>query len=115
VLGSQKTSWIKLTRRMGSSAVSDAGNGRLQVNGSASLPLAKGQPLRVERSDACGNYRQIGSLRVRSNGDFSGTVPSGGASQTAVFIRLKLRVAKASNPNSRFTTYSIVQPVVVGG
>jgi hypothetical protein len=115
VLGSQKTSWIKLTRRMGSSAVSDAGNGRLQVNGSASLPLAKGQPLRVERSDACGNYRQIGSLRVRSNGDFSGTVASGGASQTAVFIRLKLRVAKASNPNSRFTTYSIVQPVVVGG
>lgn len=107
------TSWIKLTRRMNSSFVGYAGDGRLQVNGSVSPPIAKGQPLRVERSDACGNYRQIGSLRVRSNGDFGGTVSTGGGSPTAVFIRLRARVTKSSNTRYRFNTYSIVQPVVV--
>lgn len=113
IFGSTTTSWIKLTRRMGSTFVSYAGNGRLQINGSVGLPLAKGQPLRVERSDACGNYRQIGWLKVQNNGNFGGTVASGGASSTAVFIRLKVRVAKASDPRYRFYTYSIVQPVVV--
>lgn len=112
-LSKTTTSWIKLSRRMGATAVTYDGNGRLKVTGSVALPIAKGQPLRVERSDACGAYRQIGSIRVNKDGTFSGTVPSGGGSDAAVYIRLKARVAKASNPSFRFNTYSIVQPVVV--
>jgi flagellar basal body rod protein FlgG len=112
-LGGSKSAWIKLTRRMGTSRVTYTGNGRLQVDGQVSLPIAKGQPLRVERSDACGQFRQIGSVRIRANGSFNGTVATGGGSSSAVIIRLKARVAKASNPRYRFNTYSIVQPVVV--
>lgn len=115
VLGSSKTSWIKLTRRMGGSAVTynGPGSGTLTVTGSVSLPIAKGQPVRVERSDACGNYRQIGTVKMNRDGTFAGTVPTGGGSQAAVNIRIKARVAKSSNPRYRFNTYSIVQPVVV--
>lgn len=113
VLGSSKTSWIKLTRRMGASAVTYNDNGTLTVTGSVSLPIAKGQPVRVERSDACGKYRQIGWVRMDKDGTFAGNVPTGGGSPTAVNIRLKARVAKSSNPRYRFNTYSIVQPVIV--
>lgn len=112
-LGRQTTSWIKLTRRMGSSFVSYDGNGGLEINGSVSLPLAKGAPLIVERSDACGKYRQIGTLRIQSNGNFGGTIATGGGSSTAVFIRLRAQVTKTSDRDFRFNTYSIVQPVVV--
>lgn len=112
-VGTSSSAWIKLTRRMNSSSVTYDGNGRLQINGSVSLPLAKGQPLRVERSDACGKFRQIGWLSVDSNGNYGGTVPSGGGSETAVFIRLKTAVAKPSDRTFRFNTYSIVQPVVI--
>ncbi|MFT4049164.1 MAG: hypothetical protein QM648_04915 [Solirubrobacterales bacterium] len=113
ILNNTSTSWIKLTRRMGRTNVTYDGNGKLAVNGSVSLPIAKGQPLRVERSDACGAYRQVGWLSVRSNGDFNGSVATGGGSESAVYIRLRVQVAKASNPRYRFNTYSIVQPVVV--
>ena len=112
-VGTSTTSWIKLTRRMESSSVTYDGNGRLEINGSVSLPHAKGQPLRVERSDACGRFRQIGWLPVDNNGNFGGAVPSGGASETAVFIRLKTAVGKESDRTFRFNTYSISQPVVV--
>lgn len=113
ILNNTSTIWVKLTRRMGRTSITYDGNGRLSANGSVSLPIAKGQPLRVERSDACGKYRQIGWLPVRSNGDFNGSVPTGGGSATAVNIRLRVQVAKASNPSYRFNTYSIVQPVIV--
>ena len=113
VLGTTKTSWVKLSRRMGATAVTYDGNGGLKVTGSASLPIAKGQPVRVMRSDACGAWRQIGTLRMNSDGTFSGTVASGGGSEAAVNIRIQARVAKASNPRYSFNTYSIVQPVIV--
>jgi hypothetical protein len=111
VLGSTKTRWIKLTRRMGSTTVTSAGTGALSVKGSVSKPLAPGQRVRVERSDACGKYRQIGSVSVRRSGSFSGKVSDGGSSDVAVFIRLKLRVRSSSG--TRFNTYSIVQPVIL--
>lgn len=113
ILNNSTTSWIKLTRRMGRTSVTYDGNGRLSVNGSVSLPIAKGQPLRVERADACGAYRQIGWLPVRGSGDFNGSVATGGGSTAAVYIRLRVKVAKASNPRYRFNTYSIVQPVII--
>ncbi len=112
-INNSTTSWIKLTRRMNASAVTYDGNGRLKISGSVTQPIANGQPLRVERSDACGVYRQIGWLPVKRNGSFDGSVASGGGSETAVFIRLKVKVVKSSNPRYRFNTYSIVQPVVV--
>jgi len=112
-VGTSTSSWIKLTRRMGASSVRYDGEGRLQIDGSVSLPHPTGQPLRVERSDACGKYRQIGWLPVDSDGNYGGTVPSGGGSETAVFIRLKTAVAKPSDRNYRFNTYSISQPVVI--
>lgn len=113
ILRSTSTAWIKLSRRMGATAVTDNGNGTLRVSGSVSLPIAKGQPVRVERSDACGRYRQIGTLKMKSKGTFGGNVPSGGGAEAAVYIRIKARVAKSSNPRYRFNTYSIVQPVIV--
>jgi hypothetical protein len=111
VLGKTKTRWIKLTRRMGSTTVTSASTGTLNVKGSVSKPLAPGQRVRVERSDACGRYRQIGSVRVKSSGGFSGKVSDGGNSDVAVFIRLKLKVRSSSG--KRFNTYSIVQPVIL--
>jgi hypothetical protein len=112
-LNKSSTAWIKLTRRMGTTTVTSAGNGILNVNGRVGLPLAPGQRLRVERSDSCGQYHQVGSLRVFGSGSFGGQVSDGGGSTSAVFIRLRVSVRSSTNPNKRFTTYSIVTPVVL--
>jgi hypothetical protein len=112
LLGTTATAWVKVTRRMGATAVTYS-NGRLTISGSVSKPLARGQRLRVLRSDACGAYRQIGSLTIRSSGSFKGSVSSGGAAQSAVMIRLSAIVGSSSNPRARSRTYSIVQPVVI--
>jgi hypothetical protein len=113
VFGTTKTAYVKITRRMSGTAVTYDGNGRLVVSGSATKPLVRGARVRVMRSDECGAYRQIGTLPVRSNGVFSGSVGSGGGSQSAAFIRLTLKVARDKRGRSKFNTYSIVQPVVI--
>jgi hypothetical protein len=114
LIGDQHTIWVKVTRRMNTTVVRSIGNGQLSVRGSVSLPLAPGQRVRVTRSDACGKYRQVDTVRVGSDGKFSADVSQGGpAPLEAVAIRLKLRVARASNSKKTFNTYSIVQPVVL--
>jgi hypothetical protein len=112
-VSTKHTPWIKLTRRMGTTNVTSLGGDRLKIQGRVGLPLAKGQRVRVERSDACGQYRKIGSVRVFGSGAFSSTVDDGGDSNVAVFIRLRVSVQSSTNPKRRFNTYSIVQPVVV--
>jgi hypothetical protein len=113
ILSTTTTSWVKITRRMSASAVTYDGNGRLTISGSVSKPLIRGQRLRVQRSDACGSYRQIGSLTIKSNGSFKGSIPSGGGAEGAAFIRLAATVGSSSNPRRRSNTYSIMQPVVI--
>lgn len=113
VLATTTTSYVKVTRRMSGTAVTYDGNGRLVVSGSATKPLVKGARVRVMRSDQCGAYRQVGTLAVRKNGTFGGSVGSGGPGESAAYIRLTLKVAKDKRARSKFNTYSIVQPVVI--
>lgn len=113
VLKKTTTGWLKLSRRMNATAVTYNDNGGLRVTGSASKPVVAGRTVRVMRSDACGAWRTIGTVRMNRSGTFSGTVPSGGGSEAAVYIRVQARVAQPHNTKRRFNTYSIVQPVIV--
>lgn len=115
-IGGTDTRWIKLTRRMGSTTVEhDPQTGRLSVSGTVAPPVARGARLQVTRSDVCGDYKTIGTLRVHSNGTFNGTVATApSAAAPVAFIRLSLRVRSSNRRSaSTFTTYSIVQPVPI--
>lgn len=115
-LGNTTTAWVKLTRRMGSTTVRyESDRGRLRITGRAAPPLVRGARAQVRRSDICGAYRTIGTLRVDSRGRFDGHVSTAPLAPSPVaFIRLSLRV-RSSNRSSAsvFRTYSIVQPVPI--
>lgn len=111
-IGSGKTQWIKLMRRMGSTNVV-YNNGKLSVTGSAKRPLAKGARVAVTLSFDCKPYGTVGTLPVNPRtGSFNGFV---GIAQrnTVALARLRVRVRRDFNGKHTFSTYSILQPVVI--
>lgn len=115
-IGSTSTRWIKLTRRMGSTTITyDARTGQLHISGSVQRPTVPGERLQVQRSDLCGAYRTVGSIRVHSDGRFSGTVAATPLAPAPIAgVRLALRVRSSNRRNANtFTTFSIVQLVPI--
>ncbi|MGB1582383.1 MAG: hypothetical protein ACPHCI_01190 [Solirubrobacterales bacterium] len=115
-IGGQKSAWVKLTRRLRTSNVRYDGS-KLRVRGRVTQPIIRGRTVHVNRSDACGRYRKIGNVRVKRNGTFSGAVTTPATTDGNVaLIRLIVRVrtgGRGKNRNRTFTTYSIVQPVLL--
>lgn len=115
VLGGQSTPWTKLSRRLVTSSIVYA-NGKLNVAGRVVQPVAPGRRLTVTRSDQCGGYRTIGTIAVKRDGTFSGSLATDArADSTVPFVRLFVKVRRGgrSSPNREFTTYSIVRPVPI--
>jgi hypothetical protein len=110
-LDGDSTPWIKVVRRMGTTSVTYAG-GRLKVTGSVRKPLAPGARVAVNVSVNCGSYGTRGTLRVNSRGRFSGSVAVS-ERDMVVFARLRVRVRHSSHGRRTFSTYSIVQPVIL--
>jgi hypothetical protein len=101
------TIWTKLTRRMGTTTITDT-NGVLSVRGSASTPLARGAQASVQASYDCARYRSIGRIPVTSSGAFNGSVA---APATNVFF-VRVRVSVRNSRGLVYSTYSIIQPVI---
>jgi hypothetical protein len=111
-IGGGKTSWIKLVRRMGSTNVA-YGDGNFYVTGAVNGPLARGQRLNATISSGCQPYKLVAQMPVSSrNGRFSGVVPTK-IRKTVVLARLNVRVRHSSRGRTTFSTYSILQPVVI--
>jgi hypothetical protein len=108
-LGNTRTIWTKLTRRMQSTKVTYL-NGRLQVVGSASLPLAPRASAAVSASYNCGSYRNLGRIRVTSRGGYSGSVATK-VNTTVALVRVRVSVRNSNG--LIYSTYSIIQPVVL--
>jgi hypothetical protein len=103
-IGGVTSKAVKLTRRLGESRVTYSG-GRLHVRGRISGPLASGERVRVMRGDTCGEYRQVGSVRLSRSGTFDGSVAFR-SDEPSVAIRLQARVR---GEDSTFTTFSLAQ------
>lgn len=114
-IGKTNSAWVKLTRRLVTSNVSYSGT-KLRVKGRVTAPIAPGRRLQINRSDACGRYRTIGTVTVGRNGIFNGAVttpPTNTSSAALIRLVVKVRAGRGSKPNRQITTYSIVQPVLL--
>lgn len=114
-IGNTNSAWVKLTRRLVTSNVSYSGT-TLRVKGRVTAPIAPGRRLQINRSDACGRYRTIGTVTVRRNGVFGGAVatpPTNNSAAALIRLVVKVRAGRGRNPNREITTYSIVQPVLL--
>jgi hypothetical protein len=111
-IGGGKTLWIKLTRRMNSTLATFSA-GKIVVNGSVKTPVVAPAKLAVTVSYQCSGYKTIGYVRVnRRTGRFSGAV----ATRTDIpvsLVRLRVKVRRSNVGKNVFSTYSIVQPLVL--
>jgi parallel beta-helix repeat protein len=111
-IGNGTTQWIKLMRRMGSTSVV-YDDGKLSVTGSAKKPLTPGARVAVTLSFDCNPYGTVGTLPSDpKTGRFAGFVPIA-QRNTVALARLRVRVRRELNGKHTFSTYSILQPVVI--
>ena len=110
-VGSVKTSWTQLTRRMAATSASYSG-GKLTVTGAVTKPTFPGGKATVyARSGCSGAWPNVGSVTISSSGKFSLSVPFTPSSGVA-FIRVQAIVASNPKKPKKLKTNSFVIPVI---
>lgn len=111
-VGTEKTTWTKLSRRVASSSASYAA-GKLTVKGLLSKPLFPKAKATITARTGCGDpFTNFASVKIKSNGTFSVTAPFT-PSSGVIFVKVAAVVSKGGKKPKALRTYSFVMPVVV--
>jgi hypothetical protein len=109
-IGSVKTAWSQLVRRMATTSATYAG-GKLTVKGAVTKPLfPKGKATVTVRSDCNGPFNTLGSVTIGKSGKFSASLPLAPASNV-VFVRVSAIVGTTPKRPKKSKTWSFTIPV----
>jgi hypothetical protein len=111
-VGSEKSKWTKLVRRVASTVASYSG-GKLFVSGAVTLPLVKGGDATITARTGCdGAWTKIGTAKFKPNGSFSFSAPFT-QSSGVIFVRVGAVIGNPTRKNVKFKTNSFDIPVIV--
>ncbi|MFT4050214.1 MAG: Ig-like domain-containing protein, partial [Solirubrobacterales bacterium] len=111
-VGTEKTTWTKLSRRVASSTATYSG-GKLTVKGLLSKPLYPKAKATITARTGCGDpFSTFAAVKIKSNGTFSVTAPYT-PSSGVIFVKVAAVVSKGGKTPKPLRTYSFVMPVIV--